>query len=385
MFHFSGELSVSKSWMNRALILQSFDSQLQIQGSSLADDVVCLQKALTDFKQGQKLLFAGLGGTTFRFLAFRVSRMPGRYEIQADPQLMKRPQKEISSILSQLGVATSWTDNSLIIDSKGWIRPSQPLQISTEESSQFLSAFALSCVDLEFPIEIAELPTQFKSQSYFKMTQQLLEKCGVQWGLARQKITPQLLIGEADVSSAVSLIAAAVLKGRAHIVNWPRVTDQPDVQILNFLQSMQIQYRQDDQGLFVEQQNSFHGIKADISDCPDVFPVLSVLCAFAKGNSTLYNAPHLKLKESNRIEKTVELLSRCGFSCQALEDGISITGQPESIYKAKDLIHFNPAHDHRMAMAAAILKLKGFPLIIHDAHVINKSYHQFYQHIGVQP
>ena len=385
MFSFVGDLPVSKSWMNRALILKSFENQLEIVGGSDAEDVVFLQTALSDFKNGKNELYAGLGGTTLRFLALRVSRQPGNYVIKADPQLFRRPQQEISNILDQLGVTTVWNSDSLVIQSAGWQKPQSPLKISTAESSQFLSALALSCVDLNFELTIANLPAQFKSQSYFKMTQQLLDQCGIVFGKAHQKIQPQKLIGEADISSAVSLIVAAILSGSACISNWPAVTDQPDVQILNFLQSMGIKFQLQASELFVEQQNTFQSLKADISDCPDVFPVLSVLCSFAEGTSVLYNAPHLKIKESNRIEKTGELLSRCGFSCQALDDGIQIQGQPNHHYKAKDFIHFDPSHDHRMAMAAAILKLKGFPLIIHDAHVINKSYPQFYQHVGVQP
>jgi 3-phosphoshikimate 1-carboxyvinyltransferase len=40
---------------------------------------------------------------------------------------------------------------------------------------------------------------------------------------------------------------------------------------------------------------------------PDLFPVLAVMCSWAHGVSKLHGAPHLALKESNRIQRVAEL------------------------------------------------------------------------------
>ncbi len=382
MFQFNGDLEISKSWMNRALILQSFQAELKIIGDSASQDVQLLKKALAQFKEGETEFYAGLGGTTFRFLAFRVSRKPGNYLLRADRKLLERPQTEIIEILKQLGVEAQLNQDGLSIRSGGWKKPMSPIQVGTQESSQFLSALALSALDLDFHFQLA--PTQkITSESYFKMTLELLKQVGVTFGQAHQSVRPMDLFGEVDVSSAFSLMAAAVLGGQAQIQNWNSESLQPDIRFLNFFRDMKINFTVTDSLFAISAQTGFQSLRADLSSCPDLFPVLSVLCAFANGESVLFNAPQLKFKESNRIEKTFEILSRCGFQVQKTDDGMIIQGQPDKSYKAKDLILFDPAHDHRMAMAAGLLKIKGFPIQISDMTVVNKSYPQFFQHIGL--
>jgi 3-phosphoshikimate 1-carboxyvinyltransferase len=382
VFQFNGDLEISKSWMNRALILQSFQAELKIIGDSASQDVQLLKKALAQFKEGETEFYAGLGGTTFRFLAFRVSRKPGNYLIRADRKLLERPQTEIIEILKQLGVEAQLNQDGLLIRSGGWKKPMSPIQVGTQESSQFLSALALSALDLDFHFQLA-LTQKITSESYFKMTLELLKQVGVTFGQAHQSVRPMDLFGEVDVSSAFSLMAAAVLGGQAQIQNWNSESLQPDIRFLNFFRDMKINFSVADSKFEISKQVDFQSIRADLSSCPDLFPVLSVLCAFAQGESILFNAPQLKFKESNRIEKTFELLSKCGFQVQKTDDGMIIHGQPDKSYKAKDLILFDPAHDHRMAMAAGLLKIKGFPIQISDMTVVNKSYPQFFQHIGL--
>ncbi len=382
MFQFSGNLEISKSWMNRALILQSFDSNLQIFGKSNADDVVLLQKALEQFKNSESDFYIGLGGTTFRFLALRVSRKPGQYLIRGDKKLFLRPQSEIINILQQFGVMAAFTEAGLVIKSKGWQKPLAAVKVLAHESSQFLSALALSAVDLDFDFEIAAIE-KITSSGYFQMTLDLLKFAGIKLGKAHQKINIDRLAGEVDISSAFSLISAGVLNGSVHISNWNSGTSQPDRKFLDFFKKMNIQFQAQENIFIISKQDSFNAIQADLSNCPDLFPVLAVLCAFANGESHLMNAPQLKYKESDRIEKTFELLSRCGFSVQKKSDGLIITGDQQHTYRAKDLILFDPDGDHRMAMAAGLLMLKGFPIRLPDLNVVNKSYPQFFQHIGV--
>ncbi len=391
MFKFSGTLDSSKSWMNRALIIQSFSANLKIQGYSSSDDVHHLQKAMQDLSAGRTEFYAGLGGTTFRFLALRLSREKGRFLIKAESSLLSRPQSELLNIFSQLGVRAGITPDGFWIQSDGWKEPKALLKISTEESSQFLSAVLLSAINLDFDLHI-KLGGEFTSEDYYKYTLKILENSGIKaiqfedslFYKKHQTVSAQLLVGEVDVSSAFSLVAAGVLSGEVEILNWKNSSTQPDMQFTKFFQQMGIQFDETDHSLKVKHQSQFKSLKADISQCPDLFPVLSVLCAFADGDSHLYGAYQLKYKESDRITKTVELLTKCGFEAQPLDDGIKIQGNSKHEYLFKKDVLFDPEHDHRMAMAAAILNLKKFPVNISEPSVINKSYPQFYQHIGLE-
>jgi 3-phosphoshikimate 1-carboxyvinyltransferase len=382
VFKFCGDLEISKSWMNRALILQSFDSDLKISGSSGADDVKLLEQALCQFKNNETQFNAGHGGTTFRFLALRISRKPGEYFIGAHQSLLLRPQKALVDLLSQLGVMAALTEDGLKIKSTGWKKPTGPVSPETDQSSQFLSALALSAIDIDFNIDV-NLPSKMTSQSYFGMTTQLLRQAGVEPFLAHQKIKAKSLVGEVDVSSAFALVSAAVINGAAEITNWNNQSVQPDIEFVNFFNKMNIQFVVEKNSFKIKQQAHFIALKADLSQCPDLFPVLAVLCALAQGRSELFNAPQLKHKESDRIEKTYELLTRCRFKVEKKSDGMIIYGDPGNFDQNKDLILFDPAHDHRMAMAAGLLILRGFPIQLTNFGVVNKSYPQFFKHVGI--
>lgn len=390
MFSFSGNLDISKSWMNRALIIQSFDREnFKITGSSSSDDVILLQKALSDLAAGKKEFYAGLGGTTFRFLALRLSREKGEFLLKADAALLARPQKELLNIFSQLGIQAELRPEGLRIQSEGWKEPARTLKVSTSESSQFLSAVLLSSINLDFDLHIM-VEDLMISEDYFKFSLQLLADSGIQavqfedsiFIRKQQKITTPSLVGEVDVSSVFSLVVAACLEGRAEIKNWKSQTQQPDIQFIHFFEEMGIRFEQGENYFKISKQSGWTALGADLGNCPDLFPVLSVLCAFAQGNSHLFGAAQLKFKESDRIVKTAELLTKCGFKVEALDDGMKIKGDPGHMLPNTE-ITFDPEHDHRMAMAAALLKLKGFPIHILNPRVINKSYPQFYQHIGL--
>ena len=384
-FHFSGSLEISKSWMNRALILQSYNPDIQIHVESSADDVVLLKKALNEFNSGKKEFQVGLGGTTLRFLALRLSRSVGEFTIYGEEKLFSRPQTELIHVLNQLGVSAVLSKNSLKIKSEGWQKPFKAIQIDTQRSSQFLSSFVLNAMNLDFDIEYTA-SGQMTSEGYYQYTLDLIKKCGVNVSdqkVKSQKLSSVILKGEVDVSSAFSLIAAAVLAGDVEIKNWSDQSLQPDMQFVQFFKQMGISFICTESEFKIKQQSGFKNLQANIKDCPDLFPVLSVLCAFAEGESHLFGAHQLVHKESNRIQKTYDLLLRCGFKAELQNDGLKIQGNPVAQYRTKDIIHFDPDGDHRMAFAAAIMQIKGFPVIITDPTVITKSYPQFYQHIGL--
>jgi 3-phosphoshikimate 1-carboxyvinyltransferase len=118
----------------------------------------------------------------------------------------------------------------------------------------------------------------------------------------------------------------------------------------------------------------------NLRNSPDLFPVLAVLCSFAEGRTILFGAPHLAFKESNRIEKTAELLRLSGCAVEAQDDGIAIFGNS---LRNRVGFTFDPDQDHRLAMAAGILMLMGFPIQLSNSNVVDKSFPEFWQYIGM--
>jgi 3-phosphoshikimate 1-carboxyvinyltransferase len=391
MFSFNGNVIASKSWLNRTLIINYFNPLISVEAKSDSDDVVSLANAIDQLKNNKNNFDLGLGGTSFRFFSFLVSRQKGEWYLKANERLLQRPQQEIVSVLQQLGVSAELNKEGLKIKSDGWKNLNTKVTISNNESSQFITGLLLSCWGLDFDLEI-KLTKPFNSFSYFQMTLSLLATCGMKFELTEfseyyilridknQELRNQKLNAELDVSSAFALIAAAVVSGYVQINNWNKNSIQPDMFFLDVFNKMQIKYKITGECFCIEKQNTWLPIDVDLKNAPDLFPVLSVLAALTKGVSKLTGAAQLVNKESNRILKTHELLNLVGIKSEMLADGLIIYGNTDLTEKA---CVFNPDHDHRMAMAAALLKLKGFNITILSPEVVNKSYPLFWQDIGL--
>lgn len=393
MFAFKGDLEASKSWMNRALVIQYFNSNIKIYGQSSSDDVVALQRSIKNVGETSEF-FLGQGGTTFRFFIFLISRLSGSFILNADERLLQRPQQEITNVLKQFGVSAEYSDGQWGIKSEGWKKPTGPVVVSAELSSQFVSGLLLSAWNLNFDLEV-QINKPAASISYLMMTVELLQKAGMQVSFEQfekhytckikqnQKAQVGVLEAELDISSAFSLAAAAVVDGKVEITNWTSASSQPDLVFLSMLEKMNISYKVENKCLSIAKHNNWLAQNFNLQNSPDLFPVLAVLTALGEGAGKLSGAEQLKHKESDRIQKTQELLSLAGFQVEMLNDGLQIHGQSSQQDLNKAFI-FNPDHDHRMAMAAALLKLKGYNIQIENPEVVNKSYPAFWQHIGLK-
>lgn len=396
MFFFKGPVITSKSWFNRALVIRHFNENLVIKSTTNtnadSDDVVCLKRAIESIGQTNSF-YLGLGGTSFRFFVFLISRHSGRWIVKAHESLLERPQQEIIGMLNQLGVKAEFIKSELHVESGGW-HCKNKIVCSSEVSSQFISGLLLSCWNLASDIEI-EIKKPVNSYGYLRLTIELLRQAGMpletdeneKFLVCRipknQKALVENLITELDISSAFSLVAAAVINGRAEITNWKSQSLQPDFIFLEIFKKMNILYKVEDQSFLITKQENWGALDYNLNSAPDLFPVLAVLCAFANGVSTLYGARQLVHKESNRILKTQQLLKLAGVQTEVLEDGLRIYGKSSTVDFQTKLL-FNPDQDHRMAMAAALLKLKGYNIQIEHPEVVKKSYPDFWKDIGFQ-
>lgn len=385
---FHGDIPSSKSIFNRALIVQSYFPELTLKGFSTCDDVRHMREGLKALKR-QTRVNCGEGGTTFRFMALRASRFPGHHILEASPRLMERPQEGLIDILRQLGVRAEIQGQEMHIFSEGWIRPQSPLRVDTSESSQYASALILNCWLLDFDVAF-ELVGSRVSQSYFQMTLEMVKSLGMTVREtakghlipAGQRIQRQAWTVEADISSVFTMATAGALAGEVVITNFPEESSQPDKVFLDIFKRMNVNFSLEGKRLAVKKGGLLKPLNWNLSQCPDLFPVLAVLCSWAPGVSKLDGAPHLAKKESNRIEKVSDLLNLIGIPHEALLDGMVIHGNPhQSLVRGKS---FHPDKDHRMVMAAALMKLKGHDIRIEESHVINKSFPEFWSMIGVE-
>jgi 3-phosphoshikimate 1-carboxyvinyltransferase len=107
----------------------------------------------------------------------------------------------------------------------------------------------------------------------------------------------------------------------------------------------------------------------------DELPVLALAASVASGTTVIRDAAELRVKESDRIEATLEGLSRLGAQVQEHQDGMSIHGDA-NLTGAPVRSH----GDHRIAMTMAIAGLvaKG-ETTVDGAEAADVSYPKFWE------
>jgi 3-phosphoshikimate 1-carboxyvinyltransferase len=389
---YRGTIPASKSILNRLLILRSFSSELKIEGDSDADDVAKMKSALDHFAKAEPA-DCGAAGTTLRFLSLRASRKPGSHHLSGSLRLFQRPQDEIRNLLSQLGCEVEMGPQRMTIRGNGWHVPSQGVKIDRSISSQFASGLVLSAWDLPAPLAV-HFTGDTVSESYFQMTIKLAEQAGlklekIERGFiipAHSKLRATRMRAEIDTSSAFAVAALAVAhNATAEFEHWPVKSLQPDTIFSEVLQQMGCEAdligEGDHASMRISRTGELQGIEFDLRESPDLFPVLGILCGMAKGRSRLYGAPHLEHKESNRIEKTGELLTGMGRKWQRIDGGMIIEGDIH-LPKGPSGLKFETDHDHRLAFAAAVVNAFGFGIEILHPQVVTKSFPSFWTIAG---
>jgi 3-phosphoshikimate 1-carboxyvinyltransferase len=383
-FRFVGRIPSSKSLLNRALIIQSFKPDLMIHGSSSAEDVQKMIEGLKAFSDNQ-VIDCGSAGTVLRFLTLRASRQPGEYVFVGSERLFSRPNEELMAVLGQLGCEAKWDSGRLLIRSFGWKPYGDMITVRSDRSSQFLSGLILNAWTLPFDLFLS-LSSGLVSRGYLEMTLRLCRHMGMECEFSgreifipkHQRVGLKDVVTEIDLSSAFALSACALQAGHITLTDFPRPSLQPDAQFVQILEKMGAQISFQKNQLRVSKTQKLLGIEVNLMETPDLFPVLSALCALAEGPSKLFGARQLAYKESHRIEKTAELLKPICPDLVVTEDSLSLNGHNKKLPTEVPPYHFDPDQDHRMAMAAAVLLKAGYPIELKNSQVVNKSFPEFW-------
>jgi 3-phosphoshikimate 1-carboxyvinyltransferase len=91
----------------------------------------------------------------------------------------------------------------------------------------------------------------------------------------------------------------------------------------------------------------------DIPGMIDEVPILSLVCSYANGTSTISGLDELRHKESNRLEGIFSILTTMGVDIKISGDKVSINGK-NKLYNTNKLNNYS---DHRLAMMISIAQL----------------------------
>lgn len=324
-------------------------------------------------------------GSTFRFITALSGLFGREVWIDGAARLRMRPIKSLLDNLAELGVSVR-SDNGF---APLWIRKSQPrggsIKVNAAESSQFVSGLLLSAPLLNEDIEL-QVEGVFKSKPYVDLTCDVMNKFGLDVKTegnrymiaAGQSYLSRDFEIEGDFSSAAYMLAASMLtKRKCTICGLNPESYQGDKKIISYLTSMGADIRWENQNVIFVSFSDILPLDVNLADCPDLFPMLAVLAAFADGVSHFTGVDHLRHKESDRLAVVAKNLGAMGIKVTSGESEFVINGgAPRAAY-------VETANDHRISMAFQVAGLVVRGVEVDDMNCVSKSFPEFDKMIGM--
>jgi 3-phosphoshikimate 1-carboxyvinyltransferase len=396
----------SKSIANRALVIAS----LATGASTLTnvpdgDDVSAMRGALgvlgvdvresagairvegpLDFSATEHLdLDARLAGTTSRFLIALSALRHGRTTISGEGRLRERPFAELVEAIRHLGANVEGGPGLPISVSRGDLRGGT-VSMNGSVSSQFVSALMMIGPRLADGLRI-ELAGDVVSGSYIAMTGSLMTHFGARVTMEERVI--EIAEGEylaanmdiePDASSASYPAAfAAIAGGSARIKRAATIRLQSDRVVFEILRRMGCSVEEvgDDILVHRDPSSALQALDVDLRDSSDLVPTIAAVAATARGTTRIRGVGFIRQKESDRIGDLAVELRRFGLTVQEDSDGLDVVGGE------LDFAVVDPHHDHRLAMALALLGWVAKGTVISDPRVVAKSWPTYFADLGL--
>lgn len=322
------------------------------------------------------VLPCGESGSTLRFLIPLVCGLGVSAVFKMEGRLPDRPLSPLKEELEAHGICFEKTNNLLSV--KGTLQGHE-FTIDAGVSSQFISGSLFMLIRHGGTLS---LTGKVESASYIDMTVRALQKFNVKIqktvnGFAVEKSSPttsENLHTEGDWSNAAFFLCAGSFgKKPITVTGLDANSAQGDKKIIDILRNFgaKVEIQND---AFTVFPSELHGIDIDAAQIPDLVPVLALTACAAKGQTRIYNASRLRLKESDRLQTTKDLLCALGADVKITEDGLLINGG-----KPLHGVLVDSANDHRIAMSAAVAAvLCDTPITLTNAKAVEKSYPDFW-------
>jgi 3-phosphoshikimate 1-carboxyvinyltransferase len=390
----------SKSCSHRAIICASLaKGKSVINNIILSDDIIATVEAMEKIgakiiKNPYQLVIHGQGkviigddnfidckesGSTIRFLMPVMALSKQKVVFTGKAGLFKRPMSVYEDLFNQMGFLYQQSEKGIILSGS---LQSGNFELPGNLSSQFISGllFALPLLKEDSTIT---LTTTLESAEYVDITIHILKQFGIQIHVldngyhipGNQSYQASTMEVESDYSQLAFFAVAGSLSGPINAKKFKStISAQPDRRIIDYINQMG--------GSIIHKGNEYcikksktSGRTIDVSQCPDIAPILALLGALSTGKTIIENASRLKLKESNRLKTTFDTLQTFGVDVEMTEDSLIIQGENKALNGGI----FDSFGDHRIAMMIAIgaIRAKG-PVLIKNAESVNKSYPHFF-------
>ena len=294
--------------------------------------------------EGRCDLYCGESGSTLRFLLPIVGALGAQAVFHREGRLPQRPLAPLDSVLKEHGM-TLREDGDLLYCSGQLIGGNYTYVAMTEDALQLS-----------------------------KLT---IPKMGAMWAIPGQQRChlPKRTVVEGDWSNtAFFLCMGALSKEGVTVEGLNLQSSQGDRGVLDVLRRFGAEVTEHGDAVTVK-RGALHGVMIDAAPIPDLIPVLSVVASVAEGETRVENAYRLRLKESDRLKSTADLLRALGGQVEEKEDGLVITGVPALHGGAVET-----QNDHRLAMSAATAACAATgEITVDNDGCVAKSYPRFWE------
>ena len=369
--------------------------------------------------QGVQTLHVGESGLLTRMMIPVMAQLcPSKVEFTGEKTLLERPLTGAREVMEALGatIASSGTNGNdegasdpvrVPLTVKGPLTATRA-EISGKHGSQIISGLLMA---LPFSQKNTSLIVREpKSIPYMFITVEVLKKFGIKigndmlggrdfiesggdWSLCTeivfkvkggQRFEAADIDLERDWSAAANFLVAGAIFGKVEMDGLDTTSLQADLSIMDILMDAGASLSQldGDKGTITVQRAPLKAFAVDASNCPDLFPMISVLAAFCQGTSRIAGVGRLANKESDRAKAIVEMLTQMGVKASVEGDELVVEGHSlAQRLLAQGLLkggEYTSHHDHRMVMALKVASLGAdSPICIDDETCVEKSFPDF--------
>jgi 3-phosphoshikimate 1-carboxyvinyltransferase len=334
-------------------------------------------------------LDARLAGTTSRFVTAVAALAAEPVTIDGAPPLRARPMAELHEALASLGVTVQRGDGAtgLPVTVHGPLHRGGTVRLRGDVSSQFVTALMLIGPVLEGGLHI-ELTSPLVSRPYVELTAWVMAAfgaVGVEVSERRIDVPAGRYRGtrfavEPDASSAsYPLAIAAVRGGDVTVAGLTAGSVQGDIRIVEMLSAMGCEVVTGDRSVTVSRapDRPLLGIDVDLAASSDLVPTIAAAAVTATTPTTIRGVGFIRAKESDRLGDLAAELAKTGAQIAVTADGLHalpVPGGPTGLGAATLSTH----HDHRLAMAFAVLASAVDGIGLDDPAVVAKSWPGFW-------
>jgi len=399
----------SKSITNRALPLAALSEGTTIlKGVLHSDDTRHMRGALekmgiviTDLdettwevkggrsrlKEPESEIFIGNSGTTVRFLTAFAALVPGKVTLVGDEHMAKRPISDLVDGMKQLGVQVDCPSGCPPLTIHGGSLRGGTVTMPGEKSSQYFSAIlmAAQCADGDITVQASG---KLVSRPYIDITLSMMKAFGANVPgdaasrgdssftvPAQGAYTPQEYVIEPDASSASYAFGTAAATGLPVVV--PGLSEgalQGDFEFVKLMEQCGCTVEiSENETRVTGGGNSLKGLDVDMHHISDTVMTLAAIAPLCDAPTSIRNVYNIRIKETDRLEATVNELKRLGQAVSNGEDWLKIEAKEITPAIVKSY------SDHRMAMSFSVLGLAREGIQIEDPACVAKTYPTFWE------